>query len=204
MKLLFIGFLTIVLFYNCDTTADKLPFLGVPTVQKVEVDGKIVEKEVPPTIPPFEFYNQDSTLVTLETFDNQIYIVDFFFTNCPTHCPILTREMLRIHERFKDNEQVTLVSHSIDCFYDSITVLKRYADDIGVAAPKWHFLKCEKKVTSDMAKHYLATVVEEAMDHSPHLVLVDKNKHVRSFCDGTKPKQVDRLMRDIEKLLKEG
>jgi len=158
------------------------------------------------TIPDFEFVNQDSILVTNRTFENKLYVADFFFTSCPTICPKMTQQMLRIHHYFIDNPDLKLISHSIDTKYDTIPRLKAYATNLGVTSDKWHFVTGEKSELFAMADAYFNIIIEDetlpgGYDHSGRLILVDHNKHVRSFCNGTDEKQVDAFIKDIETLL---
>jgi protein SCO1 len=161
-----------------------------------------------PTIPTFSFTNQNNQKVDNATFENKIYVVDFFFTHCPTICPKVTAQMLRVHDRFKDSSGVVLLSHSIDPKNDTIGRLKSYATKLGVDAPKWHFVTGEQDSIFAVADDYfsIAKISPNSpggFDHSGRLILVDKKRHVRAFCDGTDAKDVDRFMNDIVKLLKE-
>ncbi len=180
--------------------ARPLPILGEPQI----VNGDTVYH----TIPDFSFVDQDSQTVTNATFAGQAYVVDFFFTSCPTICPKTTAQMLRIYKHFEHDDRVGLIAHSIDTKYDSVPVLKRYADKLHVRSSKWHFVTGSKDAIYGIADDYFSVAKEDpnapgGYDHSGRLILVDKNRHVRSFCDGTNPKDVDRFIRDIEKLLDE-
>lgn len=168
------------------------------------------EKELPvyKTIPEFEFINQDSQIVNNESFKNKAYVVDFFFTSCPTICPVMAQQMLRIHDHFIKEDRLHLVSHTIDIKRDSIPKLKKYAENLGVSAPKWHFVTGEKNEIYDIAESYYNLAIEDptlpdGFDHSGRFVLVDKNRQVRAFCNGTNPEEVDKFIQDIEKLLHE-
>ncbi|MEM6700332.1 MAG: SCO family protein, partial [Bacteroidota bacterium] len=192
--------LSILCFSSCENKG-RLPFLGKTEI----VDGK----EKHHTIPDFKFVNQDGTIVTNETFSDQIYITDFFFTSCPTICPKMTQQMKRLHEYFVDNPNVAFVSHTIDVRRDTVGRLKRYAENIGITdAGKWHFVTGEKDAIYEIADEYFNIVIEnsdapQGFDHSGRFILVDKERHVRAFADGTNPDEVDRLRSDVEKLLKE-
>lgn len=161
------------------------------------------------TVPTFSFTNQDGKNVTNKDFDGKIYVVDFFFTHCPTICPKVTANMLRIYERFKDSNTVSLLSHSIDTKHDTVGRLHEYAEKMGVKAPKWHFITGNQDSIYGIADKYYLVIpsvdpsVEGGFNHDGRLVLVDKQKRVRSFCDGTNAESVNRFMEDIEILLKE-
>lgn len=179
---------------------DTLPVLG----HKDVVEGDTVYH----TIPDFTFINQDSQVVTNSTFDGKAYIVDFFFISCPTICPKVKKQMLRIHEEFKDEENLVLLSHTIDTKRDTVGRLHNYARNLGVSAPKWHFVTGDEAEIYDIADDYFSIAVKDptapgGFDHSGRLILVDENRHVRAFCDGTDPESVDQFMVDIRKLLKE-
>lgn len=193
---------------KAETTAEALPFLGIPMVIQEEVDGKIVDKQVPPTVPDFKLWNQDSTMVSQALLKGKLQVVDFFFTKCPTLCPVITKSMDRIHLKFKENKEVQLISFSIDYINDSVPQLKNYATDLGATTDNWFFLECDPDQTYKVAKGYISTALEDkdapgGYDHTGNLVLVDKDGYVRSFCDGQNPVDVERFMDDIETLLDE-
>jgi protein SCO1/2 len=195
---------------NCEIpNPKKLGYQGIPTFEKKVVNGDTVTVEVPFTVPTFRFMNQDSAWVTNATFENKVYIVDFFFTTCPSICPKMTKQMLRIHDAFETDDRVALLSHSIDYLTDSIPVLQEYAEKLGIEnAAKWHFVECDRDQTYAMAKHYMNTAVENedapgGYEHSGYLVLIDKDGHLRSYADGTNAEKVDVLIEDVKILLKE-
>lgn len=192
----------IVLQISCGTeTPDfKLPILGNMDF----VNGDTIYH----TIPDFSFIDQDSQIITNKTFEGQAYVVDFFFISCPSICPKTTKQMLRIHDRFKNTDGISLVAHSIDPKRDTVAALKKYAHNLDVSSQKWHFLTGDKDELLDIADDYFNSAFEDAdapggFDHSGRFILVDKNRHIRSFCDGTDPGDVDRFMEDIQKLLDE-
>ena len=181
----------------------KLPIIGERLGFSTSGDTEYTQ------VPKFSFINQDSVTITNKDFDGKIYVVDFFFTHCPTICPKVTANMLRIYERFKDSSEVSLLSHSIDTKHDTVGRLHEYAEKLGVKAPKWHFITGNQDSIYGIAdKYYLVipsvdSTIEGGFNHDGRLVLVDKQKRVRSFCDGTDAEDVNRFMKDIEKLLKE-
>lgn len=182
------------------TSSGKLPILG----NRDLANGDTVYHKVP----DFTFTNQDSQLVTNATFKDKVYIVDFFFTSCPTICPKVKKQMLRVNDRFKNNDKVLLLSHSIDTRNDTIPVLKKYAEQLEVSSDKWHFVTGDKDAIYEIADDYFSVAIENpdapgGFDHSGRLILVDENRYVRSFCNGTDPKSVDKFMNDIDKLLNE-
>jgi protein SCO1/2 len=204
MRNLFIISLLFVFLTSCiDTkpsTSKPLPILGETT----KVDGETVYH----TIRDFEFINQDSQIVTNQTFAGKAYVTDFFFVSCPTICPKVTKQMLRIHDRFKEDDRLMLLAHSIDTKYDTIPRLKSYATNLGVSSDKWHFITGEKDDIFSITEDYFSVAFEDpdapgGYDHSGYIVLVDANRHVRAYANGTDPESVDDFMNDIERLLTE-
>lgn len=197
---IFLIFSVLIVFSACQESSKTLPILG----NTDEVDGKTVYHE----IPNFSFVNQDSMEITNQTFAGKAYISDHFFISCPTICPKLSKSMLRIHDKFKDKNNLLLLSHSIDTKYDTIPRLKKYATNLGVTSDKWHFVTGEKDAILNIAEDYFNIAMEDGdapggYNHSGRLILVDKNRRIRAFCDGTDPKSVDGFMVDIQHLLTE-
>ncbi len=191
-------------FQNCREKIDTAPLPIIGERLGILPNGDTIY----PTIRPFVFINQNGDSVRNTDFNNKNYIVDFFFTHCPTICPMVTSQMLRVHNKFKDEPRILLLSHSIDPRHDSINVLHEYASKLGVVAPKWNFVTGNRDTIYSIAADYFSIAKESpdipgGFDHSGKLILVDKKKHVRAFCDGTGAKDVDRFMLDVEKLLKE-
>ena len=179
----------------------KLPILG----QREFVDGDTVFH----TIPDFKFLNQDGDTITNAAFDEKAYVVDFFFTSCPTICPKVKKQMLRIHEKYQANPELNLVSYTIDPKRDNVEHLSSYAKNLGVTSENWHFLTGDKWELHGLADDYFSVVIEDedapgGFDHSGRLILVDQNRNIRSFCNGTDPKSVDGFLKDIDLLLDKG
>ncbi|HQU59568.1 MAG: SCO family protein [Phaeodactylibacter sp.] len=157
-------------------------------------------------IPDFAFVDQDSNLITNATFDGKVYVADFFFTSCPTICPKVKKQMLRLYDKYQDDGRLKFLSYSIDPKRDTVGRLNVYAKNLGVSADRWHFVTGDKDKTYELAEDYLSIAREDpnapgGFDHSGWLLLVDKNRHIRSFCDGTNPEKVDQFMKDIDWLL---
>jgi protein SCO1 len=162
-----------------------------------------------PKIPDFRFMNQDSQWVTNATFADKAYVVDFFFTHCPTICPKVSAQMKRVHDRFANDPRVLLLAHTIDPKRDTVLALRRYAAKIGInSSQKWHFVTGPQDSIYAIAENYFSSArvnaeAEGGFDHSGRLILVDKNRYVRAFCDGTDAASVDKFFDSIERLLKE-
>ena len=193
-------FIVAILMSCQNTSIEPLPILGNTTV----VDGDTVYH----TIPDFQFVDQDSQVITNASFAERIYVSDFFFTSCPSICPKVKKEMLRMYERYSTNPDIAFISHSIDTRRDSVPRLKQYSDNLGVRGDFWHFVTGDKDALFRIADDYFVSALEDpgapgGFDHSGRLILVDKNRHVRSFCNGTDAEEVDRFMVDIDQLLHE-
>ncbi len=154
----------------------------------------------------FELINQDGDTVDNSFLENKIYVADFFFTTCPNICPIMSNEMERVQKAFKDDENFKIVSHTVQPEVDSPKVLKEYAL-LHQANPKqWVFLTGNKKEIYNLArKSYFAVTTEgngDEMDfiHTENFILVDQQKRIRGFYDGTSKDDVDRLIADIKNL----
>ncbi|RQO74151.1 SCO family protein [Pedobacter sp. KBW06] len=198
------------IFISSCQDAKKLPILGPREAVSVkDKDGSMGVDTVYQTIPAFRFLNQDSIYITNDQFKDKIYIADFFFTSCTTICPTMHRNMKTIFEKYKDNPDVMYLSHTIDFKYDKPSVLKKYAQKLGVDGNKWQFVYGSKDSVYKLAEHsYLVAVMEDttARDgyiHQGWLVLIDKQKRIRGAYDGTDPKQVEQLTKDIPVLLAE-
>jgi protein SCO1/2 len=197
------------LIYSCSDIkreAKRLPVLGErATIKKVH-NGKIRTHTVFHQIPAFRFVNQNNQQVTDQTLAGKVYVSDFFFTSCPTICPKMKTQLLRVYEKFKDNDRVMFLSHTIDPQHDSVAVLRDYAQRLGISGSKWHFVTGSKDSIYAIAPHYLVSTSEDdkatkGLVHSGAFVLVDTNRHIRGIYDGTKPEKVDALLADIQILL---
>ena len=188
---------------SCNSSGEELPILGI---HEKDSSGRTIYH----TIPDFTFINQDEDTITQNYTKGKVYVADFFFSTCPTICPIMKTQMLRVFDKYKDNNQVLFLSHSINPRFDTPQVLKKYKEKLGVKSDHWQFLTGEITDVYHLAqKGYVVTAMEDstAVDdggfiHSGAFVLVDQDRHIRGIYDGTKEKEVDKLMVDMDKLLK--
>lgn len=194
---------------SCNSQPQKLPILGNREAVTKTVNGKEVTDTLYHQIPDFEFINQDSVKVTQKDFEGKVYISDFFFTTCPTICPKMKTQMLRIYEKYKDNPKVGILSHSIDPRHDTPAVLREFMDNLGIKSKMWQMVTGDKaKIYEIGQKSYMVSATDDPTQpggivHSGAFILVDKNRHIRGIYDGTEPTKVDRLMIDMEMLLNE-
>jgi protein SCO1/2 len=180
----------------------KLPFLGPKEVLK---QGDTLYHK----IPDFKFLNQDSLWVSQKDMAGKIYVADFFFTTCPTICPKMKTQLLRIYDKFAEDDRVRILSHTIDPEYDGVRVLKDYAKKLNITSPRWNLVTGKKSDIYRLGeKSYMVTAQEDANEeggfvHSGAFILVDQNRHVRGIYDGTKEEDVNHLIEDMTLLLKE-
>lgn len=202
---------SILLVWNCTSKSEnekQLPYLGFRQTNEKTVDGKTITDTIYHTIAPFSFTDQDENTITNEEMKGKVYVADFFFTTCPTICPIMKTQMLRVYDKFKENPDFQILSHSIDPTYDTVQVLKDYSVRLGIEdASTWHFLTGDQEKIFEIGQtSYLATAMEDKNEpggflHSGAFILIDRDGHIRGVYDGTKENQVNKLIKDIPKLL---
>lgn len=199
----------ITIIYNILKPEERLPVFQPNMVNNELVDSTMQEVRKYHTIKDFKLYNQNGDTITQNFYNDKIYVADFFFTTCQTICPIMTNHMLEIQDKLKDDKEVLLLSHTVIPTHDSVPVLRKYADEKGVVDEKWNLVTGEKHEIYDLArKSYLAaksTGDGGAFDmiHTENFVLVDKQKRIRGFYDGTDPTAIKELMQDIQILKRE-
>ena len=161
-------------------------------------------------IPDFSLTNQLGENITQKTFENKIYITDFFFTTCPGICPQMTGNMFKIQEEFKNDNEILLLSHSVMPKTDSISALKNYAKFNGVIDNKWHLVTGDKNEIYSLGRdHYFVENdlgEEKSIDdflHTENFLLIDKEKHIRGIYNGLNRASIAQLIIDIKALKKE-
>ncbi len=209
MRKLIFYVLVLILFASCLKQEKHLPILGNREPVEKVIDGKTITDTIYQTIPDFSFLNQDSTVLTNKSFDGKIYVADFFFTRCPSICPIMHRNMLKVYDKFKNSPDVKILSHTIDDTYDTPYRLKAYADKLGVKGHQWEFVYGKHDSVYTIAeKSYLVAAAKDSVApggyvHQGWFILIDKEKRLRGAYDGTQPDQVGQLMKDMDILLDE-
>ena len=197
----------ITIIYQLLKPEPTLPIYQPDMVNKELVDTTVQYVRKYHKVPDFKLVNQNGDTITQKNYEDKIYITDFFFTTCQSICPIMTDHMVKIQEEFKDDPEVLLLSHSVTPEIDSVAQLKKYAEEKGVIDEKWNLVTGDKKQIYDLArKSYLVAKSQGNggkydMVHTENFALVDKNKQVRGFYDGTNPKAIEQLVEDV-KLLK--
>jgi protein SCO1/2 len=199
--------ITITLFYNVLKPSKTLPIYNPADVNPELVDSTVQYIQKHHTIADFSFTNQNGKTITQKDYEGKIYVADFFFTTCGSICPIMTNNMTAVQQAFLNNPNVMILSHSVTPEQDSVPVLKKYAIEKGVIDRKWNLVTGDKKEIYRLArKSYLAVKQGKPselydMVHTENFVLIDNQKRVRGFYDGTKKEEVQKLINDINWLL---
>ncbi len=194
----------IVVLISCNQVSNK----QLPIYNPVNFNPKLVDKSVRNitenhTVSDFNLINQNGIIITSKDYENKIYIVDFFFTSCPSICPIMTNNMLKIQDEFIENNDVMLLSMSVTPEMDNVKVLKEYAIDKGIIDSKWNITTGQKKHIYELARKSYFAVFEQGdgglqdFIHSPNFILVDTKNQIRGIYNGTVEKEISRLIKDI-------
>lgn len=206
--ILFIALSSFVFLVSCTNSSQtedrsqKLPIFpktNPKTGEIVDANHKISD---------FSFMNQDSQVVTNTTFKDKMYVWDIFFIHCPTICPKVKSNMRWMYDQLEGQEDVALVSLSMDTKYDTIPALKAYANKLEIETDRWHLMTGEKKEIFRIASDYNAAALEGdqyegGFDHSGSLVLIDKEGHIRAMTRGTEREGAEKMLDYIKKLRKE-
>lgn len=190
-----------------------LPVINPADVESEMVDPEILRKGNGHRIGNFSFLNQEGERITQAEVEGKVYVAEYFFTTCGTICPKMNDQMRRIQFEFANNDEVRLMSFTVDPEVDTVAQMKRYADDHGAKRGQWHFLTGSKEDLYHLArKSFFVLKPAEAQNlgdvgsdfiHTNNFVLVDRVGRIRGYYDGTSKKEVDKLMKDIGRLLEE-
>ena len=204
-----ISAIILAIFYNILKVDKPLPIYQPAEVSPELVDSTIQYISKYHKIADFSLINQNGDTITQDDYKDKIYVADFFFTTCQSICPIMTDHMVQIQKEIIDDDDIMLLSHSVTPEIDSVAQLKRYAVEKGVNDAKWNLVTGDKKQIYNLArKSYLAVKTigngdEHDMIHTENFMLIDKNRQIRGFYDGTDPEEINRLLQDIKTLKKE-
>ena len=204
--ILFIVIFTIsgVSIFNIALTPEKkLPIYSPSMGSSDLVDDELKHVKKYHKISDFNLVNQNGIDVTQNNYDKKIYVADFFFTTCPTICPIMTGNMVFLQNQLS-NQDIMFASFSVTPDIDSVEVLKKYALEKGVDDKKWNLMTGDKKQIYNLARKSFLVVKDDPqmgshdMIHTENFVLVDKEKRIRGFYDGTKIEEMNKIISDIE------
>ena len=185
----------------------KLEIFGPKEISSPrEVNGRTVFDTVYHTIPAFKFTDQFGRVFSEKSLEGNIYVADFFFTTCKTICPRMSRQMWRVQNKFEKDADVKIISVTVDPETDSVPVLAAYAQSYNAVKDKWFFLTGDKTQTYELARNgfFLAAIQgtksPEEFNHSEQLVLIDKDRRIRGYYDGTDDMEVNKLLDEIQVL----
>ncbi len=204
-----VALVAIVIGYFLLKPSDELPVYHPNQLDQRLVDPSLKGAKGEHHISDFHLIDQFGGNFTLNDVGDRIIVADFFFTTCATICPKMTVQMERVQEAYKAEDRLLLLSHSVTPEMDSVPVLAAYAELHRADPKRWRFLTGDRKQIYALArKSYFAAMDEgdggpDDFVHTENFVLVDTKRRIRGFYDGTNVKDVDRLIGDIAKLLKE-
>ena len=191
------------MFYVILKPVEVLPIYQPAEVNEKLVDSSIIHVAKYHKISDFKLTNQNGKEITQANYEDKIYVADFFFTTCQDICPVMTKNMYQLQEELKNDNEILLLSHTVIPEVDTIEQLKEYAIENKVDDSKWNLVTGDKKQIYELArKSYLA--VEDSnfnefdMIHTENFMLIDKEKQIRGFYDGTNSEEINRLLKDIE------
>ena len=191
------------MFYVILKPVEVLPIYQPAEVNEKLVDSSIIHVAKYHKISDFNLTNQNGKEITQANYKDKIYVADFFFTTCQDICPVMTKNMYQLQEELKNDNEILLLSHTVIPEVDTVEQLKEYAIENKVDDSKWNLVTGDKKQIYELArKSYLA--VEDSnfnefdMIHTENFMLIDKEKQIRGFYDGTNSEEINRLFKDIE------
>jgi protein SCO1/2 len=190
-----------------DSRVDALPYFNEASFTPKWINPKSDKLNSFHKIPDFNLINQLGDSISQKTFDNKIYVTDFFFATCPGICPKMTKNMFKIQEEFKNDSEVLFLSHSVTPTIDSVSVLKKYAKNNGVIDHKWHLATGDKKEIYSLGRdsYFVENDLgeEKSIDdflHTENFLLIDKKKHIRGIYNGLNRASIAQLIIDIKAL----
>ena len=185
-------------------------FIALITIFFLIVRPWIKKKDTISVVQPFSFVNQDGKMVTDKDVEGKVYVAEYFFTTCRGVCPRLNTNLRKVYDRFKDEKDFLILSHTSDPERDSAQQLKKYADSLGVNTSKWIFLTGRKdslyttariSYTIDDPANNLKSIEDDFL-HTQYWALVNRQGEVKKVYDGLKEKEISAMIKEIEKTLK--
>jgi len=198
----------ITVFYHLVKKENRLKVYNPVDVNPRLVDESMFHIQKNHTIADFKLINQNGKTITNTNYKNKIYIADFFFTRCQTICIAMAYNMSELQEFYKNDDDIMFLSHSVTPVMDSVPILKEYAARKGVIDGKWNVTTGPKKHIYELARKSYFAVLDEGdggeqdFIHTEQFVLVDKERRIRGYYDGTDKNDIEKLKKDIV-LLKE-
>ena len=199
----------VLLFFRALRPTPVLPIFQPAMVDPVLVDESIQYVKKYHRINDFSLTNQNKENITHFDYDDHIYVADFFFTTCPSICPIMTENMVYLQSLLNDLPEIKLLSFSVTPEIDTPEVLKAYAQQKGVNDSRWNLLTGNKKEIYNLARRSYLVVQQDGngdkhdMIHTENFVSIDKQRRIRGYYDGTQRNAMDQIRADIDILLQE-
>ncbi len=219
IALVFLLFLAgVIVVYMLQTKKQKENEEQLSIINPIDLDPEMVDPELlrigfGHTIGAFRFQNQEGKFISDKDLKGKIFVAEYFFTSCGTICPKMNVQLQRVHKVFKENDEVRLLSFTVDPEVDNVAQMQRYAAAHGADPNRWYFLTGKKKELYELArKSFFVLKPAEAENqgdvgsdfiHTNNFVLVDRKMRIRGYYDGTSESEVDQLITDIRVLLKE-
>lgn len=213
--LLVIAVVGIITAYLITKPSDEksLPVISPVDLNTEMVDPDLVRQGFGHKIGDFSFTDQNNRTFGLKDVKGKVFVAEYFFSTCGTICPRMTAQMQRVHNHFKQNNQIEILSFTVDPETDSVARLAEYAKAHQANSKQWHFLTGEKEKLYEVARRSFFVLKPAAVQnqgdvgsdfiHTNNFVLVDRQLRIRGYYDGTSEIEVDRLMKDMERLLEE-
>ncbi len=207
MRLISILIILSVLF-SCKSEPDYLPFYNTADWEPEWIGQDDRSYQGIHRIADFRFTDQNNQQITNHNFHGRVYVVDFFFTTCPSICPQMTSNMYTLQERYKEEPRLKLLSHSVTPWLDTVQQLKRYAIENKIDGKKWHLVTGDKETIYDLARtsYFIEGQIGLQLSsddflHTENFILVDQKRRIRGIYNGTKDAEIEQLVEDIDRLL---
>lgn len=213
--LMVIALAGIITAYLMTKPSDEKP---LPVINPIDLNSEMVDADLARQgfghkIGDFSFTDQTGKAFGLKDVEGKVFVAEYFFSTCGTICPKMTAQMERVHQQFKHNNQVEILSFTVDPANDTVARLAEYAKEHHADSKQWHFLTGEKEKLYEAARRSFFVLKPAAVEnqgdvgsdfiHTNNFVLIDKQLRIRGYYDGTSAHDVDRLMKDMERLLEE-
>lgn len=208
--LLLITLIGIIYAYNLQKPKERLQIYNPADLNPALVADSLEGKGMNHVISDFDLVDQMGEHRSLEDVEGKIIVADFFFTTCPSICIDMTRNLRRVQEHFSDEENLMILSHTVNPDYDSVEVLQTYAQANGVNYDRWWLLTGDRMEINRLARASYFAVMEEGESwdehdyiHTENIILVDPKGRLRGFYDGTNDAEIDLMMHGIDLLIDE-